>query len=196
LVVGVVVTLLAGLLPAFKATRVPPIAAVREGAILSTRSRRSQLVGLGLSVAGALLLVYAAVGGGKVLSIAGGCVLLFLGISAVAARLVPALVAVVGRPAGRFGGVAGRLAKRNATRNPARTASTAAALMIGLALVTFVSVLAVGLVGSDKNAVQKQVAADYVVLSSDGWSTFPKAAEAAVAKLGVTVSGVRSDRGR
>src|SRR5207244_4371519 len=155
LAVGVVVTVLAGLLPAFKATRVPPIAAVREGAVLTSRGRRSQLIGLALSVAGSLLLVYAAVGSGKLLSIVGGSLLVFLGISAVAARLVPALVAVVGRPAARFG-VAGQLAKRNATRNPARTASTAAALMIGLALVTFVSVLAVGLKNSDKHAIERQ----------------------------------------
>jgi putative ABC transport system permease protein len=131
-----------------------------------------------------------------VLSIVGGSVLLFVGMAAIAARLVPALVRLVGQPAELVGGFAGQLAKRNAIRNPARTASTAAALMIGLALVTFVAVLAHGLVGSDKNAVQKQVAADYVVQSANGWSTFPKTAEAAVAKLGATVSGVRSDRGR
>jgi putative ABC transport system permease protein len=196
LLVGVVVTLLAGLLPAFKATRVPPIAAVREGAVLSTRSRRSQLVGLGLSVAGALLLVYAAVGGGKVLATVGGALLLFLGTSAVAAWLVPALVALVGRPATRFGGVAGKLAKQNATRNPARTASTAAALMIGLALVTFVSVLAVGLRNSDRNAIEKQVSADYVVQSTNGWQTFPKAAGESLTKTGAVVSAVRADRGK
>jgi putative ABC transport system permease protein len=196
LVVGVVVTLLAGLLPAFKATRVPPIAAVREGAILTSRGRRSQLIGLGLSVAGALLLVYAAVGGGKVLSVVGGGLLLFLGISAVATRLVPGLVAIVGRPAARFG-VAGKLAKRNAIRNPSRTASTAAALMIGLALVTFVAVLAQGLKSSDKNAVEQQISAQYVVQSTSGWQTFPAAAgRSLAASTGALVSAVRADRGK
>src|SRR5207253_247365 len=71
-----------------------------------------------------------------------------------------------------------------------------AALMIGLALVTFVAVLAHGLVGSDKGAVESQIAADYVVQSADGWSTFPKTVEPAVAKLGVTVSAVRYERAR
>jgi putative ABC transport system permease protein len=68
--------------------------------------------------------------------------------------------------------------------------------MIGLALVTFVAVLAHGLVGSDTNAVKKQIAADYIVQSADGWSTFPKAVEPAVAKLGRTVSAVRYERAR
>ncbi|HEY2936887.1 MAG TPA: FtsX-like permease family protein [Gaiellaceae bacterium] len=196
LLVGVVVTVLAGLVPAFKATRVPPIAAVREGAVLSGSRRRSQLIGLGLGAIGAALLVYAAVGSGKLLSIVAGSLLLFVGVSAVAARLVPGLVKIVGRPAARFGGTAGRLATRNATRNPARTASTAAALMIGLALVTFVAVFAQGLRGSDKHAILEQVSADYVVQSSNGWSTFPRAAGEALARTGAVVSSVRSDRGK
>src|SRR5207237_5882382 len=103
-----------------------------------------------------------------VVSIAAGQLLLFVGIASFATRLVPALLSVVGRPAQLAGGFAGELANRNAVRNPGRTASTAAALMIGLALVTFVAVLAHGLVGSDTDAVKKQIAADYVVQSADG----------------------------
>jgi putative ABC transport system permease protein len=195
LAAGVIVTLLAGLLPAVKATRFPPIAAVREGAVLPSRSRRSRLIGLGLALAGALVLVWSATGGGKVLTVVAGGVLLFLGSSAVAAQLVPGLVAIVGRPAARFG-IAGRLAKRNATRNPARTASTAAALMIGLALVTFVSVLALGLKNSDKHAIEQQVSADYVVQSTSGWQTIPAAAGRALDRTGAVVSPVRADRGK
>ena len=196
LLAGTTVTLLSGILPAFRATRVPPIAAVREGAILPGSRLRSQLVGLALGIVGALLLVKVAVANGGVLSIVAGGLLLFVGMASIAARLVPGLVRLVGHPAGLAGGFPGELAKRNAVRNPARTASTAAALMIGLALVTFVAVLAQGLVGSDKNAVKKQVAADYVVQSANGWSTFPKTAEAPVERLGATVSSVRYDRGR
>src|SRR5439155_15367998 len=132
------------------------------------------------------LLVSVAVANGGVIAIALGTLLLFVGMAAIATRLVPALVHVVGRPANLLGGFAGQLANRNALRNPARTASTAAALMIGLALVTFVAVLAHGLVASDKSAVAKQVAAEYVVQSANGWSTFPKTVEAGVAKLGAT----------
>ncbi len=196
LVTGTAVTVLAGILPAFKATHVPPIAAVREGAPDPAPRLRGQLLALGLGIVGALLLVNVAVADGGVISIVGGSLLFFVGVAALAKRLVPGLVRLVGRPADLLGGFAGQLAKRNALRNPARTASTAAALMIGLALVTFVAVLAHGLVGSDKEAVAKQVSADYVVQSANGWSTFPRTVEAAVQRLGSTVSAVRYERAR
>src|SRR6266542_3219065 len=196
LVTGTAVTVLAGILPAFKATHVPPIAAVREGAPDPAPRLRGQLLALGLGIVGALLLVNVAVADGGVISIVGGSLLFFVGVAALAKRLVPGLVRLVGRPADLLGGFAGQLAKRNALRNPARTASTAAALMIGLALVTFVAVLAHGLVGSDKDAVAKQVSADYVVQSANGWSTFPRTVEAAVQRLGSTVSAVRYERAR
>jgi putative ABC transport system permease protein len=196
LAAGTFVTLLAGIVPAFKATRVPPIAAVREGAIVHSSGARSQLAGLALGILGVVLLVKVAIANGGVVSIVAGAMLLFIGMAAIATRLVPGLVGVVGRPAQLAGGFAGQLANRNAVRNPGRTASTAAALMIGLALVTFVAVLAHGLVGSDTDAVKKQIAADYVVQSADGWSTFPKTVELAVAKLGATLSAVRYDRAR
>ena len=74
-----------------------------------------------------------------------------------APRLVKPLASLVGLPASRLGGSAGRLARENAVRNPGRTASTAAALMIGLALVTVVATLGAGLRGSTETAVKKQV---------------------------------------
>ena len=85
-----------------------------------------------------------------------------------APRLVKPLARVVGWPARRAGGVAGELAGANAMRNPGRTASTAAALMIGLALVTVVAVLGAGLKATTKNAVTDQVRADYVVDGKQG----------------------------
>ena len=111
-----------------------------------------------------------------------------------APRLVKPLASLVGFPAARFGGAAGRLARENAVRNPGRTASTAAALMIGLALVTVVATLGAGLRGSTETAVKKQVKADYVVTAKDGGGSFPAASDAAIAAAaGVKlVSGVRS----
>jgi putative ABC transport system permease protein len=90
------------------------------------------------------------------------------------------LAAVVGWPALRFGGMPGELARENSIRNPGRTASTAAALMIGLALVTVVAVLGAALRTSTQNAVRDQVAADYVVTSQNGFDPFPAAAGDAV----------------
>ena len=73
------------------------------------------------------------------------------------------LARVVGWPARRAGGVAGELAGANAVRNPGRTASTAAALMIGLTLVTVVAVLGAGISAGTKSAITKQLHADYVI---------------------------------
>ena len=70
----------------------------------------------------------------------------------------------------RFRGVAGRLARENALRNPSRTAVTAAALMIGLALVTFVSILAAGVKASIDDTISNDMKAQIVVLNQDGFS--------------------------
>jgi putative ABC transport system permease protein len=203
LLLGVVVTVLAGFVPALRATRVPPIAAVREGAVIQRKKRLGPVAGVVLFGIASALIAYATLGGHlgsgrSLLALAGGALLGLLGVAGFAPVLVTALAAVVGVPARRLGGAAGRLATENATRNPARTASTAAALMIGLALVTFVAVLGKGLHGSIDRAINKQVTADWVVTSQNGWSAFPAGAGRAAAKApGVTLaSDIRSDRGR
>jgi putative ABC transport system permease protein len=126
--------------------------------------------------------------------------LLFIGIAMVSGYLVGPLVRIVGAPARRIGGPAGRLASANAVRNPARTASTAAALMIGLALVTFVATLAAGLERSTNDDLTRQVRSDYVVGpdASSNTGFFETGTDAAIAGVpGVTaVSGVRSDKAR
>jgi putative ABC transport system permease protein len=203
LLLGVVVTVFAGFVPALRATRVPPIAAVREGAVIQRKKRLGPVAGVGLFAIASVLIAYATLGGhlgsGKsLLALAGGALLGLLGVAGFAPVLVTTLAALVGIPAKRLGGAAGRLATDNATRNPARTASTAAALMIGLALVTFVAVLGKGVHGSIDRAINKQVTADWVVTSQNGWSAFPAGAGRAVANApGVTLaSDIRSDRGR
>ena len=75
---------------------------------------------------------------------------MFFGVALLSPRLVRPLASVVGRPLERLRGVSGRLARENAVRNPGRTATTAAALMIGLALVSFVAVFAAGLQSVDR----------------------------------------------
>jgi putative ABC transport system permease protein len=203
LLLGVVVTVFAGFVPALRATRVPPIAAVREGAVIQRKKRLGPVAGVGLFAIASVLIAYATLGGhlgsGKsLLALAGGALLGLLGVAGFPPVLVTTLAALVGIPAKRLGGAAGRLATDNATRNPARTASTAAALMIGLALVTFVAVLGKGVHGSIDRAINKQVTADWVVTSQNGWSAFPAGAGRAVANApGVTLaSDIRSDRGR
>ena len=101
-----------------------------------------------------------------------GVLSLFIGVAMLSSRLVVPLAKVVGIPARRIGGAAGQLAEGNAQRNPGRTASTAAALMIGIALVTFVAVLANGLRISNSDAIERQIQADLIVTSEDGYSEF------------------------
>ncbi len=202
---GTLVTLVAALRPAMRATRVPPIAAVREGAVLpKSRFARFGPVAAAVTILGALaiMLVGLFVSGlttkERLLSIGVGAAAVFIGVAMLAPTLVPPLARVLGWPATRFGGAAGRLARGNSIRNPSRTASTASALMIGLALVTVVSVLAAGLKTTFESAVNSIFRADYALTSQDGFSPISIASSNALKKVpGVlVVSGVRAGEGR
>jgi putative ABC transport system permease protein len=201
LLVGVIVTGLAGIIPAVRATRVPPVAVLREGATMpsSRLSPITPFIALVAFFGGFGLLVFGMFSDGgapalHVLAVAVGTLGMFVGLALLAPRLVRPIAWAVGAPAARFAGAPGRLARDNATRNPGRTAVTASALMIGLALVTFVTVLAQGIRTSWGSTVRKQVTADYILTTSSGWDSFsPAAASAIAADPGVeTVSSVRS----
>ena len=202
LLLGVGITVLATISPARRATRVPAIAAVREGATLPqsrlARSRTAAPVVLGLAAVGLGFGLFASgLPTGAVLLLDGvGCILLFVGVGMSASRLVRPLASVVGSPGERLGGAPGALAKDNATRNPARTARTAGALMIGLALVTLVATLGASLKSTDRNALKDQVRADYVVTSKNGYDPFTSSAGRALANTQdvAAASAVRSDR--
>jgi putative ABC transport system permease protein len=203
LLVGTLVTLAAGLFPAIRATRVPPISAVREGAVLpSSRYAhwRPYVAGAVMALGLAVIVkgLFASSGAGSVLVLLGaGTLLLFIGVALVSSYVVRPLVSIVGRPARAFGGAAGRLAVANSVRNTSRTAATAAALMIGLALIAFVATLGEGLRNSVKDALGKQVKADYVLTpSSSGNESFPTQTASALAGAhgAEVVSAVRSDR--
>ncbi len=185
LVVGIGVALAAALAPALRATRVPPVAALHEGATLppSRVSRYSPFIALATALLGAVVL-----GAGMFLhgpatsrlaEMGLGAVLIFVAVAMVAKYVVRPLAAVLGWPAAKLAGSAGRLARENATRNPARTAATAAALMIGLAVVVFVAVFAQGFKTSFVSAVDRSVKAAVVVTDQSG-GTFPAAALPAV----------------
>jgi len=301
LLLGTIVTLVAGLFPAVRATRVPPIAAVREGATLppSRFAKYTIYIALVVVAIAVALLAYGMFGHGMTVlvrlgSLAIGCLLLFVGVALLSPRLVPSIAAgvrpiakwlmlgigylvyptrlgawivrralfrpglsLLGRVGLFFGGLilllvigpgilnlvsylmhylspvlmwmglaavavtqivlivwvlvlllkaflgeghpsdrpdvafdpaTDRLAGENSRRAPGRTAATAAALMIGLALVTFISVLANGMKGSNRDAIEKQVTAQYLVTSTDGFTPFPTTIGEAVANAPVVTS--------
>jgi putative ABC transport system permease protein len=198
LVVGTVVTLISTIAPAIRATRVPPLAALREG--LSREQKRSRwstpLAGV-LTVGGLALMALGLFGSMKAnsaLSVMGlGAVATFLGVAFLSPRLVGPIAGVVGSPFERFRGITGRLARENTVRQPGRTAVTAAALMIGVALVTFASVFAAGAKTTFKDAVTNGSRAQAVIQNTNGFGSFtPQAAQAVAQVPGVReVSAVR-----
>jgi putative ABC transport system permease protein len=206
LLVGVIVTVIAGLAPALRATRVSPTVALREGVeIPPGRIGRyapwiaALMCGLGV------LLVVVGTGGGagtqvtdRLLGLGLGCLAIFVGVALISPRLARPLASAIGWPSSRFGGAAGRLARRNAMRNPGRTAATAAALMIGIALVSFVATLANGLRSSSDKTLAHQIRADYAVSSTDGWSPVDGSIAARLKGTpGVrAVTGIREDEVR
>jgi putative ABC transport system permease protein len=205
LLVGVIVTLIAAIRPALRATRVQPIAAVREGAVLppSRLARFGPYIAIVvIAVATGLMLFGLFVGGlstkVRLLSLGIGALGVFIGVAMLAPTLVPPIARVLGWPAARWGGASGRLARGNSIRNPSRTASTASALMIGVTLVTLVAVLAAGIKSTFSDSVNKLFNADYALTSQNGFTPTSVASENALHGVpGVLiVSGVRAGEGQ
>ncbi|NGN69581.1 ABC transporter permease [Streptomyces sp. A7024] len=164
LIVGVVVTVLAAWLPARRAAKIPPVAAMSSvHAKATTRSLVIRnTIGSLLSAAGAALVIGAmSMSDGKA-AMGGGAALLLIGVFVLTPLLSRPLIAAAA-PVLRIFGVAGKLARQNAVRNPRRTAATASALMIGLTLITGLTVIAGGVSkGIDKMATGS-LKSDYVV---------------------------------
>jgi len=199
--IGTLISLLASLRPAVRATRVEPIAAVREGAVMPA-SRFARYALATSAVVGATsvaLFSYGVFAGGveiktRLIMLVAGVLLMFVAVAMIATRIVRPLAFVLGAPGARFGGTPGSLARENAVRSPARTASTAAAVMIGLALITFVAVIGQGFKSSFTDAVNTLFRADYSVSAgSNGQPLSSRAADAVATTPGVTaVSQMRS----
>ncbi|MGE5636206.1 MAG: ABC transporter permease [Nocardioidaceae bacterium] len=200
LLVGLVVTALAALVPAWRATRVSPIEALTQAEIEGGAAQRTLVtaVALGLTALGAALTcigLFAGIddSGAAAGLLGGGAAIVLLGVSLLSPRLVRPLASVAGWPLERLRGLTGRLARENALRKPGRTATTAAALMIGLAVVVFVTVFAAGIKGSVDKAIDRNFQGDLVVQHTDGFSPIPNAVAAALRRVdGVgTVSTLR-----
>lgn len=166
LVLGLVVTAVASVAPARRASRISPMEALREGA-----GAGAEGVGRGRTIVGFLLAVggAAAIAAGLAVHVAqpaalvgAGAAATFVGVSLLAPHLAAPVAAVVGALPARLG-VAGRLGRNNAGGNPKRTASTASALMIGVALVSFVSIFAASATASVNELFAAQLGSDYTI---------------------------------
>jgi putative ABC transport system permease protein len=181
LIVGVVVTVAAALNPALRATRVTPMAALREAELQDTKKRGRVVtaIAVGLGTIGLVMMLVGLFGGiedsGSAAGLlGGGAALMLFGVSLFSPRLVRPLASVTGRPLERLRGLTGRLARENAMRKPGRTATTAAALMIGLALIVFVTVFAAGINSSIAKTIDDSFRGEVVLQNSDGFSPFSK----------------------
>ena len=189
LLVGVLVTLVSSLVPALRSTQVPPIAALHSFRPTLTRRRRAVYLALSilLAVVGLGMVLLGLFGSGSAGARAGlmggGAVAVVFAVSLFSPRLVAPLASVAGWPLERLRRLTGRLARENAERNPSRTAVTAAALMIGVTLVAFVTVFAAGLKSTVAQVVDENFAGGLVIQNTDGFSPIPNATARAAERV-------------
>jgi putative ABC transport system permease protein len=187
---GTGITVLSSLAPAVRATRVPPVTGLREGAVLATPKENTirAAIGVVLALVGAALMAMGLFGILKPGEawLGAGAVAVFIGVTLLSPRLVGPLAGIVGRPLEKLRGVPARIAHENTVRNPGRTASTAGALMVGVALVSFVAIFADGAKSSVNDAVDDVIASDLYIANDDGFSDIP----ASTADVAAGVEGV------
>jgi putative ABC transport system permease protein len=184
MVVGVLVTVVAALVPARRATKVLPVEALRESTPGAEKvSRRRATAGLLLLASGAAGMLWSLYGGADMKVFGAGLVASLSGVIVSLPLAVRPLASLIGTPM-RLRGMPGELAKQNAMRNPRRTSSTAAALMIGLTLVVSMSVFASSLKESFGEVIGDKTSADlYVTTSSAQGAGFSPTVVKAVADV-------------
>lgn len=168
-VVGTGVTLFAALAPALRASRVAPLAALREGAVDTSSTSRTRGVAGALATLIGVLLVARGIASKDVTPIGFGAIVTLIGMIIAGPVVARPLSRVLGFPALRLKGVTGRLARDNAMRNPRRTSGTAAALMVGVAVVSVFTVLAASLKATADDQITKSFIGDLVVTSGMGF---------------------------
>ncbi|MEU3244954.1 MULTISPECIES: ABC transporter permease [unclassified Streptomyces] len=191
LLVGVLITMLAAWLPGRRAAKIPPVAAMSSvHAQATTRSLvvRNTLGAL-FAAAGVAVVLYATTlsGSDGQAPMGLGAVLLILGVFVLTPLLSRPLIAAAA-PVLRIFGVSGKLARQNSVRNPRRTAATASALMIGLTLITGMTVMAGSLQKSIDKMAGSAIRADYVVSMANGNSLSPDVAKTLSGLDGVTAT--------
>lgn len=162
-VAGAGITLVSAVVPARRASKVPPVAAMRDVEIEHGSGSRLRLLLGGLILAAGIALLFTGLYGGGIGAVGLGALVMFLGGAALGPIFVTPLARFVGWPLPRFRGVTGQLARENTMRNPKRTASTAAALMIGVGLVAFITVFGSSAKASINKTIDQSVTGDFVI---------------------------------
>ena len=166
LVAGLGVSVASAVIPARRAAKVAPIAAMRDVAVDSSGSSRRRFVaGLATTGLGVAAMAHGLYNGGGVGPVGVGAAAVFIGVAVLGPLLARPLSWLIGAPLPRLKGMAGTLARENAIRNPKRTATTAAALTIGVTLVIFITVLASSTKASLSEKVQGGASGDLIVSS-------------------------------
>jgi putative ABC transport system permease protein len=168
MLVGTGITLFSAVFPARRAARVAPIAALRAAAIdRSGFSRTRAVVGVVVTALGVASLL-GGLFGGQIQLVGLGAIVIFLGIAFLGPVIARPVARVLGWPLARARGITGELARENAARNPKRTSATAAALMIGVALVALITILASSTKASISASIDRAFRADYIVTEKGG----------------------------
>jgi putative ABC transport system permease protein len=170
LVVGVVVTVVSGLIPAWRASRIPPVAAMRDHRLEHTRFSPVRVAtGIVLVAIGGVLMAVALVTKpDRALTMVGvGMGSVFAGVAVLAPAFVSPMSSLLGAVPAALRGITGRLARENARRNPKRTAATTSAVMIAVALVGFIAIVGESFRVATIDAIDRAVLGDFVVNSND-----------------------------
>jgi putative ABC transport system permease protein len=168
LVVGVGITLVSVIVPARRASRIPPVAAMHPELGFAALSAKRLIVGAVVTSVGAVMFVvglFLRPGGtqGLLFLAGGGALMLFLGTASLSSTVARPVVRFIGWPIARLFKTPGVLARENAARTPRRTSASASALMIGVALVSAASVFAASLRDTFIRVLDRAVTADYVI---------------------------------
>ena len=165
--VGTIVTVLSAILPALRAGKVPPLAAMRATALEVSEPGRKRLIGGLISIALGLAVIVMVIVGASNSYLGFGILLVFIGTIVLGPIIARPVALFLGRPAARFRGITGVMARQNSARNPKRTSRTASPVLIGVALVTAVTALAASIKGQIDDVFTQQFKGDYAISTNN-----------------------------
>ncbi len=165
ILIGLIVTVASALLPAFRAGRVPPLAAMRDTALDTAGKPRVRLVLGGTPLLAGVALIGAVIGGARTELLGLAILFIFIGALTLGPLVARPVALTLGSPIASLRGVTGRMARQNAARNPKRTSRTAAPVLIGVALVTAVTALAASIQAEIRGVFGEQFTGDFTISS-------------------------------